>query len=357
MADSSFAAALVAAYPHVIEEQMTYAAMGALVLYDQLLTFDRELRLVWRRKVTGATVLFVLNRYLLLARFLVVFASYNISSQEGYACLSRQQGDTAPYLVWAAFASLRVYALTDHVWWLAVIVFFASSMPAATNTYVYTVTLINSFIRPFNCVTSPQVPQSLYLPTWRVARSAAIKTSFAATILRDGTVYFLTFLTINVLHLVFSLKGFFTDSIVIFQDPIISILVSRFILDLRDVDRSGNPTTTHAGGPSGWSQSLNFAAFDGVASTADSEQSPPSGPATRSRIADFVDPLGAPLDDSAESGDCLGDGGSGDEAGAREDGGVVVEVAVDVGGRDDLVDGQSRSSSGWSRTSGSMSIA
>ena len=36
-----------------------------------------------------------------------------------------------------------------------------------------------------------------------------------------------TFLTINVLHLVFSLKGFFTDSIVIFQAPCVPLSVGE----------------------------------------------------------------------------------------------------------------------------------
>ncbi|RDX46396.1 hypothetical protein OH76DRAFT_1420278 [Lentinus brumalis] len=354
MSDGSLADALVAAYPHVIEEQLTYAAMGALIVYDQLLTFDREVRLVWRRKVTGATVLFLLNRYFLLARFLVIFGAYGISSQEGcvQSVLAGEVLQTAPYLIWAA------------------IVFFTSCMPLATNTYVYTITTTNSFIPPFNCVTSPNISEDLYLAlllltrssviigdmivlgvswyktysTWRVAKSAAIKASFAATILRDGTIYFLMFLTINILHLVFSLKGLFTDSIVIFQDPIISILVSRFILNLRDIDTSGGPSTlTQPGGASQWNQSLNFAAFDGVPSVSESELESERPAPARSRIADFVDPLGAPLDGLLGEHDYLAGGDHADIA--------VVEVAVDDIGQGDV---DERSSSEWSRTSMSM---
>ena len=37
---------------------------------------------MWRRKVTGATVLFMLNKYLLLLRFLIVLTSYDITTTE-----------------------------------------------------------------------------------------------------------------------------------------------------------------------------------------------------------------------------------------------------------------------------------
>lgn len=36
----------------------------AVALYDWLITFQDERSLIWSRKVTGTTVLFVLNRYI-----------------------------------------------------------------------------------------------------------------------------------------------------------------------------------------------------------------------------------------------------------------------------------------------------
>lgn len=43
----------------------------ALAIYEYLISFSRELDTIWRRKFSGATVLFLLNRYLLFP-FLVV---------------------------------------------------------------------------------------------------------------------------------------------------------------------------------------------------------------------------------------------------------------------------------------------
>ena len=36
------------------------------VIYEQFITFDQEVDLFWTRKFTGATALFLANRYLIL---------------------------------------------------------------------------------------------------------------------------------------------------------------------------------------------------------------------------------------------------------------------------------------------------
>ncbi|KAI0764866.1 hypothetical protein C8Q74DRAFT_1174811, partial [Fomes fomentarius] len=38
----------------------------AFVVYEYIITFDREVSLFWRRRFTGATLLFLLNRYITL---------------------------------------------------------------------------------------------------------------------------------------------------------------------------------------------------------------------------------------------------------------------------------------------------
>ncbi len=39
---------------------------AAFVVYEYIITFDREVSLFWRRRFTGATLLFLLNRYITL---------------------------------------------------------------------------------------------------------------------------------------------------------------------------------------------------------------------------------------------------------------------------------------------------
>lgn len=45
--------------------------MVALCCYEHLITFDDEVRCVWRRRISGASTLFLLNRYAILAASLV----------------------------------------------------------------------------------------------------------------------------------------------------------------------------------------------------------------------------------------------------------------------------------------------
>lgn len=48
--------------------------MIALLAYEYLLTLTREIALFWKRGLTGASVLFFLNRYIILALHIFNFA-------------------------------------------------------------------------------------------------------------------------------------------------------------------------------------------------------------------------------------------------------------------------------------------
>lgn len=49
-------------------------AVTALLAYEYLLTLTREIALFWKRRLTGASVLFFLNRYIVLALHIFNFA-------------------------------------------------------------------------------------------------------------------------------------------------------------------------------------------------------------------------------------------------------------------------------------------
>lgn len=49
---------------------------SALVLYEYLLTVPAEVRLVWRKRWRGLTVLFILNRYTMIASAIFLVAPY-----------------------------------------------------------------------------------------------------------------------------------------------------------------------------------------------------------------------------------------------------------------------------------------
>ena len=47
--------------------------LADVFIYDYVLTFAQEVQLIWGRKITGASVLFWLNRYLTLALVIMNF--------------------------------------------------------------------------------------------------------------------------------------------------------------------------------------------------------------------------------------------------------------------------------------------
>ncbi|RPD73242.1 hypothetical protein L226DRAFT_536366 [Lentinus tigrinus ALCF2SS1-7] len=66
--------------------------------------------------------------------------------------------------------------------------------------------------------------------------------SFSDVLFRSGTIYFILLFTLNVLHLAFSLAAVMTSLnhsyLTIFTAPITAILVSRFLIQLQEVNHA-----------------------------------------------------------------------------------------------------------------------
>ena len=52
----------------------------ALIFYEHMLTFGDEVEMFWKRKFTGATAMFLLNRYLILISYVLELVSVWIKS-------------------------------------------------------------------------------------------------------------------------------------------------------------------------------------------------------------------------------------------------------------------------------------
>ncbi|PIL27666.1 hypothetical protein GSI_10818 [Ganoderma sinense ZZ0214-1] len=149
------------------------------------------------------------------------------------------------FLPWAAFAGLRVYALSKR-WILAALVFLLSVVPLCVNAVVfkYGVTGIN--VTMMGCVGTDSMPRFLAQSHDRVedVPHCGGLISLIDVLLRDGTIYFVVLLVLNVLHLVFTLLSTNvvafqnTSFIPIFTQPLTTNLVSRFLLDLQAADRA-----------------------------------------------------------------------------------------------------------------------
>ncbi|CCM06021.1 uncharacterized protein FIBRA_08265 [Fibroporia radiculosa] len=255
----------------------TVAAM-MLLLYDYILTFAQEIQCIWRRKFSGATVLFFLNRYLsIIYRILMLLVILP------WQYLPQQTADDVITimldLILAVFTSLRLYAIWNRDRRILIAVILLGLVSPAANIFYYT-TLQEEAAPPplygcavrvhmsasagemsvpvglvvmrladntfsfaiFNCVFAICSDAIVLILTWlktaeiqRAFSSAHVKGgSISSLIQRDGTVYFLTLLVLNVVNLI-AIKFQDYGCIPALTEVLSSILISRFLLNLRGV--------------------------------------------------------------------------------------------------------------------------
>ncbi|TBU24948.1 hypothetical protein BD311DRAFT_855376, partial [Dichomitus squalens] len=246
-------------------------------LYDTILTTGEEVRCFWGRKVTGAAILFWLNKYMTM--LYLVWNLGNLLDLPNNVCVFshrffevyRDIGTD----IFVAFSAIRVYALQRNIF-LSFITFVLSMTPFGVNLVQFGFGLSGKNIPPFGC--APVGYESSDLDkksvdadivwteiltvlsrscliaadclaagvTWfTLARPrdihfiGVLKSSLTRVLLIDGTVYFLTLGLVNSLHLTFALlaldvitlKG--TSILENFTIPLTAVLVSRFLLHLQ----------------------------------------------------------------------------------------------------------------------------
>ncbi|RPD57681.1 hypothetical protein L227DRAFT_565186 [Lentinus tigrinus ALCF2SS1-6] len=239
----------------------TYCVLSAFTLlsFEWAITVDREARLVWRRKITGATVLFLLNRYWLFLEYITqVISMYPLSDrgyvthtvvQDGMACWMVIIGNAGPPYIWAVFSALRAYALSKHKWWVLPLTFVWFVPHVVMESLYYSRLKPFEAPPPFNCVLTSSTSESEWVHTLGIRKVAAgvqVKTSLTDALFKDGTLYFVpqrfSTPTLSLRHAHGHLQN--TSAVTAFQDPITSILISRFILNLRDVVEGKSDDTT-----------------------------------------------------------------------------------------------------------------
>ncbi|KAI0696084.1 hypothetical protein BC835DRAFT_1414477 [Cytidiella melzeri] len=256
---TQFVALLASKFQDMINANSCMVAATTLLFYDYLLTFPDELRCIWSRKFSGATVLFVLNRYVsLISQLLLTIQLFSWDNQ------SQDAADT-----FTVFAALRTYAIWEKdrtILWTLLCLGLA---PVGLNIFYYTRVTILSTPPPFtgcgelvqfNDPSSALIDQNVtdvfsiadrvaaicldtlvIVLTWmRTARirqvfsQLQIKSSIGALLLRDGALYFVVLLLLNIVNLIavaFQIFGAVPGITAV----ITSIFVSRFFINLRDV--------------------------------------------------------------------------------------------------------------------------
>ncbi|KAH9848930.1 hypothetical protein C2E23DRAFT_842165 [Lenzites betulinus] len=249
----------------IVIQKTSIAAVFTLYVYEVLITFDREVELFWHMPFTRTTAMFLLNRYVSLLKYPVTLTTYIHVSQESCIAIIRlgEVLEMTPYIVWASFSAMRTHALVARTWTLSLAVFILLCVPVVTNIYFFTQSIPEVFDRPVQCLYIDQFPTDVYIPVllftrisailgdaivivviwcttfrgWRAAVAANMKVSLAQMIIRDGSIYFVVLLTLNVLHIISAITTVFSGSIAYFEEPLIAIIISRVMLNLRGVDQ------------------------------------------------------------------------------------------------------------------------
>ncbi|KAI5123109.1 hypothetical protein M0805_001465 [Coniferiporia weirii] len=109
---------LASAIHHLTVAKQYVVASWVLALYEYLITFDREVQSIWKRKFSVATVLWVLNRYTLLLSYFPITLSFFVPLTTEFPGTIQIISNISTGVT----LSLRVYALYGRAWWLIPII-------------------------------------------------------------------------------------------------------------------------------------------------------------------------------------------------------------------------------------------
>ncbi|KAI0778846.1 hypothetical protein BD413DRAFT_119713 [Trametes elegans] len=307
-AGSSADQQLVAVYDSLFVNNCCGIATTVLLAYEYLVTFDREVNLFWRRRFTGASVLFLLNRYLPLSVTILEACGFikmsdrlldvdicgtnavstaipPLGSDGCSSCVCPQRppvADLDHHLAAHACASgyqhcrllvptlgersgIRMRSISRPTCGLdgAMYVYTTRGRSSAAHTIISCLVSIavRSCLIAGDCLVLVVTWHATYR-TVRLHLASSGGASFTTTILRDGTVYFLVLLILNVLHLSFNTLSvciwsptthpsscerrlqFGNDAltsvsyVTIFTDPITAVLWNRLLMNLQQVNQS-----------------------------------------------------------------------------------------------------------------------
>ncbi|EMD34569.1 hypothetical protein CERSUDRAFT_75532 [Gelatoporia subvermispora B] len=263
MADSgsSAAAAIVASILQSNLESYCMLVAVTCVFYEHVTTLDDEVEFVWGNGINCPALLFYLNRWLILLWAISVLLT--LAPANTLPNLAGETIEIMLYFVWAAFSATRVHVLTRGSLFWPIAVCVLSLVPVVTNIYtsivsmtyqmvdiplygttcVITEVLSSNAIFRFTIATRMCVITADLIVigiTWRASggtliefRKVGIPRPVLRTLLRDGSLYFVILLILNVWQIIGNATGFFIFTVGVFGTPVCSIIISRFLFGLR----------------------------------------------------------------------------------------------------------------------------
>ncbi|EED82261.1 predicted protein [Postia placenta Mad-698-R] len=187
----------------------------AILLYEYIITIWREVTLVWdRRHGSACFILFQLNRLVMLGliitgALIVVPASQLMSCKAvvfPYSILIQ-----ATYALWAGLSAIRVFALSSRHLIFTAVTLITGLIPFGINIYPMSPNMdvcefeYNYYVPPqFSTVAraSSMISDAIVIiVTWYYTYTRH-RTSLAALLIQDGTLYFVIFLIMNIARII-----------------------------------------------------------------------------------------------------------------------------------------------------------
>ncbi|KAF9547692.1 hypothetical protein CPC08DRAFT_769395 [Agrocybe pediades] len=221
-------------------------AAYVMLIYDHLLTFSVEVERIWKPKFSGASVLFLINRYATPLQFIVIIDAFQDPIWTK---------DFVKKSIALAIMILRVYALYGRsnwilgflgfLWALQIVLSsvgiktgFAVPLPPGLVAAIWVTPLITD-----TCIFA--------LTMWRTRAYLVRRSTGTPTLqlfMRDGFLYFFAILAANLLNMLlfFIAPADLRAIAASFSQLLTSTMVSRLVLNLRSLSYSETETNSDA---------------------------------------------------------------------------------------------------------------
>ncbi|KAF8164784.1 hypothetical protein B0H34DRAFT_212451 [Crassisporium funariophilum] len=250
---------------HLTAGKYVGMASLAMVIYDHVLTFPREVERIWKQRITGATVLFLLNRYITPLQYIIFMDAYLDPRWTKEAC--------DEFVVFEGAATAALVGVGELIMILRVYAFYGQSRNIlcflmvlwTCQIIISGVGLSTGFAVPFppmltGCIltgTSDTFPMIWAAPAvtdtfifvltlWRTRQliRQSGKNATLELFLRDGIMYFFVIFMANLGNtLIYYLSPDDTKAVgAAFSQAITAVMVSRLVLNLRPFTAGANTT-------------------------------------------------------------------------------------------------------------------
>ncbi|KAJ3503715.1 hypothetical protein NLJ89_g8309 [Agrocybe chaxingu] len=156
-----------------------------ILLYDHALTFDDEVERIWKHRLSGASLLFLLNRYISPLRSIVAITAFHYPHWTGAACSNFVQFLGASSVSVSSLCGLlmilRVYAL-----------YHRSNILLVLLLSVWTAQLVSSAVGISTAGVLQLPPGPMFVGCILTATSKWLAVNWAGPLLLDGAIFFLT---------------------------------------------------------------------------------------------------------------------------------------------------------------------